>query len=408
MGGVVILEVLLLAFGAVLAVLTMILSCFQFSNHLSHWRDPDLQKCYLRIVLLAPVYSLFSWLSVAQTTQSANFDAVRAGFEGYTLWTFSLMLYAVGGDRQFHHLYSSSFQGSNDDAGMAEAQEYQQEGQQRKQYRQGGGQVEGQPVQTKCHKRTLNRVKKPACYVLPACDSCTLRTDPCSSKCQVCNTLKCGCCCCYPCGMCMPCGKLFTFTSSHRALFCWKLCLFQFALMKTSLSSVTAYSELHHTALSTDKWVKPLALLSVTVAMWALLSAYISFSSISERVRELSIPTKFLVIKLAIFMTVAQELCFHILVACGYVSSPYCKWVGPSERCLDLMGFETPSARRGVRTVASLVVLEMFCLQFLFLRFFSFTDRALGKPIHQPEQTITIVEFFFDPMWSVEGKINKK
>ncbi len=67
------------------------------------------------------------------------------------------------------------------------------------------------------------------------------------------------------------------------------------------------------------------------------------------------------------------------------------------------MGFETPSARRGVRTVASLVVLEMFCLQFLFLRFFSFADTVLGELDHRPERAISVVEFFLDPMWSVEG-----
>jgi hypothetical protein len=211
------------------------------------------------------------------------------------------------------------------------------------------------------------------------------------------------CCCCRSYETCIPCGRMFEFKTPQRALRCWKFCLFQFAIMKTSLSSVTAYSEIHHAALSTDKWVKPLALISVTVAMWALLSAYISFSAVSARVRELHVPTKFIVIKLAIFMTVAQELCFHILVAWGVVSSPYCKWVGPSERCLDLMGFETPSARRGVRTVASLVVLEMFCLQFLFLRFFSFADTVLGELDHRPERAISVVEFFLDPMWSVEG-----
>ena len=403
-------EVLLLASGGTLAVLTILLSCFQFFNHLTNWRDADLQKCYLRIVLLAPVYSLFSWLSVVQTTQSADFDTIRAAFEGYTLWTFfSLMLFALGGEQRFHELYCKYERLREDDCDNRHSNRSD-----------GLDPNADTTIGTNTHNstETIDPEQRKArrsidCYVLPPCNVCDMRKHAKSST----NRLFCYrccwfrdtyssdyyCCCCRSCQTCVPCGRVFTFRSSNTALNCWKLCLLQFGIMKTGLSSVTAYSEIRHAALSTDRWVKPMALISVTIAMWALLSAYISFSAVSARVRDLHVPTKFIVIKLAIFMTVAQELCLHVLVAWGIVSSPYCKWVGPSVRCLDLMGFQTPSARRGVRTVASLVVLEMFFLQFTFLRYFSFVDKVLGGISHHPDRKIGLVEFFFKPIWNIEN-----
>ena len=195
---------------------------------------------------------------------------------------------------------------------------------------------------------------------------------------------------------------MFVFQSSSTALICWKLCVLQFLFVKPSLSAYTAYSERRENAIYTDRWVKPIALFSVTIAMWALLSTYLALEPVSASFRKLHVPAKFVVIKCAIFLTVAQELCFHILVASGRVKSPYCWWAGPSERCLDIMGFSTPSARRGVRTIATLVVIEMFCLQFLLLRYYSFADEILGDIVHVSEKKISITHFFLEPSWSIE------
>ena len=65
---------------------------------------------------------------------------------------------------------------------------------------------------------------------------------------------------------------MFQFKSTNTALLCWKLCLFQFVIVKPGLSTLTAWSERHDTAVATDRWIKPIALCSVTLAMWALLS----------------------------------------------------------------------------------------------------------------------------------------
>ena len=98
------------------------------------------------------------------------------------------------------------------------------------------------------------------------------------------------------------------------------------------------------------------------------------------KVKVLKAEGKFIVIKLAIFLTVWQEMILHILVGKGVIHSPYCYLIGKrSTHCFDLTGFATPSAQRGVRTVATLIIFEMFALSFLMLYFFPFTDECLGK-----------------------------
>ena len=69
-----------------------------------------------------------------------------------------------------------------------------------------------------------------------------------------------------------------------------------------------------------------------------------------------------------------------MLVGRGVIHSPYCYLVGKkSTHCLDLTGFATPSAQRGVRTVATLIIFEMFALSFAMLFLFPYADPALGK-----------------------------
>jgi len=423
-------EVLLVSAGATLALLTVILYGFQLNNHLRHWRHPDLQKCYLRIAMIAPVYALFSWLSIAKSTDAANYDIFRATYEGYALWTFfAMMLYAAGGENKFHELYnnnsnSNSINNNPIDTTTTSTTTTTTTTNSLNQATQKG-QSPSQSPSPSATPPTLSAALSAAATTTMSFNSAAAATPQAITIANIdniddymynndddddnnieehdkINRVRCYF---FP-PACCGCGRAFDFGSSTSALLCWKLCLVQFLIVKPLLSAVTAWSERHDSAVTTDRFIKPLALCSVTLAMFALLSTYLALAPVSALFRKLHLPAKFIVIKCAIFLTVAQELCFHILVASGSISSPYCWWAGPSERCLDIMGFRTPSAQRGTRTIASLVILEMFLLQFLLLRYYSFADEILGDIVHKPEILPNVVDFFLQPSWRIQPTTN--
>ena len=405
-------EVLLISAGATIALLTIMVYGFQLNNHLNHWRKPDLQKCYLRIAMIAPTYAFFSWLSIARSADAANYDTFRAIMEGYVLWTFfSMMLYGAGGETAFHNLYNN-----NTDVSSAIISDTDQENASDAIFStidtaitstststlsSISTSISSSSINNSSNSTTINNstsIDDDETTTLSTAEDPMLENDqqqplPTIISCYFFPPALCGC------------GKMFQFKSTNTALLCWKLCLFQFVIVKPGLSTLTAWSERHDTAVATDRWIKPIALCSVTLAMWALLSTFLALAPVSASFRKLQVLEKFVVIKCAIFLTVAQELCFHILVASGVVSSPYCWWAGPSEKCLDIMGFSTPSARRGTRTIASLVILEMFLLQFLLLRYYSYADNALGDIKHISEMKVNVIEFLLQPSWIIEPSI---
>ena len=347
-------ETLLISLCGTLVVLTIFLNMFQVSNHLLHWRKPALQHCYLRIAFIAPIYAIFSWLSILRSTGAAKFDVFRAFYEGYVLWVFfCMMIFGAGGERA---VVASLLRFVSQDSGGNTA-------------KKPASSEEGDLHNADSNRRESSRQmpshgahkKVIGCYIVP----------PCRER------------------GCFSCGRIFVINSPRVAVKIWKFCILQFAFLKPALSITTAVIEHTQSVTELDRVTKPLALFSVSLAMWALLSTYFAIAHIAS-IQKLSVPTKFIVIKLAIFMTVAQELCLHILVGTGIVRSPYCWWAGPSERCLDLMGFETPGAQRGIRTVASLVVLEMFLLQFLLLRYYGFADPALG-PVMEAQKVSPLI-----------------
>jgi|EP00505_MAST-04D_sp_SCG-Rhode-Island_P001477 hypothetical protein len=291
-----------------LSVIVCILCTFQFVTHLRHWRKPSLQKCYLRIVLLAPIYSCFSWFAVLSSRNSGVFDLCRSIYETYVLYTFfALMVYAVGGEIavQRHLLLKS---------------------------------------------RQTSLIRRSRCVLCPPCTQDGLLS-----------------------------WKLWTVESPETSLKFWKGCLWQFIVVKPTTAIVTSICEHRHVAIYWDPYIKPISLVSVTVAMCGLLNIYVNLCD-HPSIRRLHAASKFLVVKAAIFLTVWQEVIFHILVGQGVIHSPYCYIVGKkSTHCLDLTGFATPSAQRGVRTVATLIIFEMFALSFAMLFYFSYADACLGR-----------------------------
>jgi hypothetical protein len=409
-------EVLLISAGATLALLTIVLYIFQCTNHVRHWRHPDLQKCYLRIAMIAPTYAFFSWLSIARSSEAANYDTFRAMFEGYALWTFfAMMIYCAGGEAFFHDAYqrnenivtttsnslSSSSSSLYSSSIPASANLTREKGndEENEHFLSNNSKISDEFIATTITATTNDTTSATTSNNQK---TITINDEDDEDTTDNSKNLKIRCYFFPPMKSCGYCGYLWEFQSSLSAIICWKLCLIQFLIIKPCLSMYTAWSEKNDRAMQTDKFVKPFALISVTLAMWALLSTYLALEPVSLSLRKINIPSKFIVIKCAIFLTVAQELTFHILVASGVISSPYCWWVGPSEKCLDLMGFQTPSARRGVRTIATLVILEMFLLQFLLLKYYSFSDVILGDILSVSDNSINIIEFFLKPTWNIE------
>ena len=298
-------EIMLVVCTGALSLLCCILCTLQFVNHLKNWRSPGLQKCYLRIILVAPIYATFSWFAVLSSRNSGIFDLARSIYETYVLYAFfALMVIGAGGESHVKKYFRRNYEGND------------------------------VPI---------------VCTLCPPCEEEGILS-----------------------------WKLFRLPSTRASLASWKSCLWQFMLFKPLAAVATSISEHLHIAIYTDPYVKPVALLSVTIAMLGLLNVYLALAK-HPKVQQLKAEGKFLVIKLAIFLTVWQEMILHILVGKGVIHSPYCYVVGKrSTHCFDLTGFATPSAQRGVRTVATLVIFEMFALSFLMLYFFPYNDKCLG------------------------------
>ena len=319
-------EIVLVVSTGALSLLCCILCALQFVNHLKNWRSPGLQKCYLRIILVAPIYATFSWFAVLSSRNSGIFDLARSIYETYVLYAFfALVIIGAGGESHVKKYLRRNYEGND------------------------------VPI---------------VCTLCPPCEEEGILS-----------------------------WKLFPLPSARASLMSWKSCLWQFMLLKPLSAVATSISEHLHIAIYTDPYIKPVALFSVTIAMLGLLNVYLALAK-HPKVKQLKAEGKFLVIKLAIFLTVWQEMILHILVGKGVIHSPYCYVVGKrSTHCFDLTGFATPSAQRGVRTVATLVIFEMFALSFLMLYFFPYNDKCLGplkkdkKAFHKPGNDEDLIDF---------------
>ena len=95
----------------VIGVLSLVLgviaiTMFQFWQHFRHPTWPNIQKLYLRIILLCPIYAVCSWLSIVFTHHASYFDAIRGVYEAYVLYVFaSLMIIFRGIVKCFHLLF---------------------------------------------------------------------------------------------------------------------------------------------------------------------------------------------------------------------------------------------------------------------------------------------------------------
>eukprot|EP00873_Tetraselmis_striata_P035736 jgi/Tetstr1/456000/TSEL_042778.t1 len=92
--------VFLLASGS-LALISVALISTTFSDHLRNYKYPSLQMCCLRILALAPVYAILSWLMMVFLPLAHVIEVFRDLYETYTLYCYWVLLVLwVGGQRR--------------------------------------------------------------------------------------------------------------------------------------------------------------------------------------------------------------------------------------------------------------------------------------------------------------------
>eukprot|EP01116_Phalansterium_solitarium_P008514 TRINITY_DN22428_c0_g1_i1.p1 TRINITY_DN22428_c0_g1~~TRINITY_DN22428_c0_g1_i1.p1 ORF type:complete len:480 (+),score=138.84 TRINITY_DN22428_c0_g1_i1:216-1655(+) len=86
-------------FALFFVVPTIILSLVQIYGHLKHYSDPSVQRHLVRIILMIPIYSIDSYMSLVMKDLAVYFDVVRDCYEAYVLYEFvRLLAEYTGGD----------------------------------------------------------------------------------------------------------------------------------------------------------------------------------------------------------------------------------------------------------------------------------------------------------------------
>jgi len=76
----------------VFLVLTLPISIYSVASHLVNFNQPELQRPICRVLLMVPVYSLTSFLSLQFTQFSLYFDTLREWYEAYALYNFMALV----------------------------------------------------------------------------------------------------------------------------------------------------------------------------------------------------------------------------------------------------------------------------------------------------------------------------
>uniref|UniRef100_A0A061SHK4 Duf300 domain-containing protein n=1 Tax=Tetraselmis sp. GSL018 TaxID=582737 RepID=A0A061SHK4_9CHLO len=85
----------------VLSLISFALIWSTFRDHLRNYKYPSLQMCCLRILALAPVYALSSWLMMVLLPQASYIEVLRDVYETYSLYCYWVILVLwVGGQRR--------------------------------------------------------------------------------------------------------------------------------------------------------------------------------------------------------------------------------------------------------------------------------------------------------------------
>jgi len=80
--------------------LACLLSIILIYMHLRHWTVPNQQKCIVRLILMVPIYSFDSWISLRFKDYALYFDIGRDCYEAYVIYQFfSLLTAYIEGDK---------------------------------------------------------------------------------------------------------------------------------------------------------------------------------------------------------------------------------------------------------------------------------------------------------------------
>lgn len=79
---------------------TLILSLRQVYLHLTHWYMPEVQKYVVRILVMAPIYSIQSWLSLRFHESRLYMDSIRDLYEAFVIASFVYYLIELLGGQE--------------------------------------------------------------------------------------------------------------------------------------------------------------------------------------------------------------------------------------------------------------------------------------------------------------------
>eukprot|EP01102_Stenamoeba_stenopodia_P009243 TRINITY_DN2723_c0_g1_i1.p1 TRINITY_DN2723_c0_g1~~TRINITY_DN2723_c0_g1_i1.p1 ORF type:complete len:590 (+),score=132.71 TRINITY_DN2723_c0_g1_i1:191-1960(+) len=76
----------------VFSLFAFILSFYLIWKHLQNWNEPHLQVPIVRLLLMVPIYSIDSWLSLLMPDKQLYFDTIRDCYEAYVIYMFFVLL----------------------------------------------------------------------------------------------------------------------------------------------------------------------------------------------------------------------------------------------------------------------------------------------------------------------------
>lgn len=81
------------------------LSLSDIHMHMLHYVRPDLQRYYIRILWMVPLYAIESWLALRYKDQGIYFETAREAYEAFVIYSFfNLLLCFCGGKERLNRL----------------------------------------------------------------------------------------------------------------------------------------------------------------------------------------------------------------------------------------------------------------------------------------------------------------
>jgi len=271
--------------GAIIVTLTLMVAGYFMFLHYNDWRNPPLQKYYIRLAMLGPVYSCCAMVSIYQPDWHGTFNVFRSAYECWALYSLmNLMIMYSGGKDRVKEIFA----------------------------------------------KKQDQIK---CYILPGVSTCGIK-------------------------------------NTDGAFYFWTMCVKQFFFTKVTIAIFMAITEEEHNIVEHDKYFQSIYLLCMTIAILGLMNIWYG---LSEQLVGLHAGRKFSLVKGAVMLTAWQEAIFHILVGEDIIDSMYCKTAPHVLEC------HPDIPKQGVRTVACLVVIQMFIYTIVALRTFSNSEKALDN-----------------------------